>query len=229
MHGVADSCKAAGLTLLGGETADMPDVYNAGDFDLAGTIIGVVEKGKHIDGAKIDAGDVLIGLPSTGLHTNGYSLVRRVLGLKRADNDEAVRLLETKLEGTTISIGQALLEVHDCYWQKLARYLPDCKGIAHITGGGIFGNLSRILPPGLTAVVDRGMWPELPIFPFIQKQGMVSEKEMFSVFNMGIGLILVVAPDRVEELLDSLSPAYRIGSVQASVGGDIVEFSPSLT
>ncbi len=192
--GVAAACKAAGCALLGGETAEMPGVYLPGEIDLAGTIIGVVERSQIIDGSRIQAGDVIVGFPSTGLHTNGYSLARRVLdGL-----DWTTDMPE--LGGT---VGDALLIIHRSYIptvEALQSAGIDIKGLAHITGGGLIENPPRIFPEGIGAVIKRGSWNELAIFGLIQKLGHVSDAEMFRVFNMGLGMIAIISREQANLL-----------------------------
>jgi phosphoribosylformylglycinamidine cyclo-ligase len=206
--GVAKACREAGCALIGGETAEMPGVYEPGEIDLAGTIIGVVEKGKIIDGSRIQPGDVIIGLPSSGLHTNGYSLARRVLdGL---DWDEP----HAKLG---MSIGEALLQVHRLYVKPVQQLWAagiEIRGIAHITGGGFQENLPRILPEGVGGVIRRGTWPEVPIFTLIQRLGEISDNEMFHVFNMGLGMLVVVPPEQVHDTLTTLAGmGYAVGEI----------------
>ncbi|MGD0205365.1 MAG: phosphoribosylformylglycinamidine cyclo-ligase [Dehalococcoidia bacterium] len=233
VQGVASACQAAGCALLGGETADMPDIYSRGDFDLVGFIVGVVERGQIIDGSTIREGDVLLGLPSSGLHTNGYSLVRKVfgVGLGGDPEEERARLNHTYpgLEGT---LGEALLAPHRCYYNVLKaivgqvgaiRESPLLKGIAHITGGGIPGNLPRILPEGpstgsgqgLAARLRRGSWPVQPIFRLIQERGKVAEDEMYRTFNMGLGMVLACAPGDVEAVRANVPEALVVGEVIA--------------
>ncbi len=192
--GVAAACKAAGCALLGGETAEMPGVYLPGEIDLAGTIIGVVERGQIIDGSRIQAGDMIVGFPSTGLHTNGYSLARRVL-------DELDWMSEMPDLGGTV--GDALLTVHRSYIpsvEQLRNAGIDIKGLAHITGGGLIENPPRIFPEGIGAVIKRGTWTEPAIFGLIQELGNVSDAEMFRVFNMGLGMIAIVSREQASLL-----------------------------
>lgn len=208
--GVAAACKAAGCALLGGETAEMPGVYEPGELDLAGTIVGVVERSKVIDGSRIQPGDAIIGLPSSGLHTNGYSLARRVL--------DGLDWNEIRLE-LGEPIGDTLLQVHHLYLNaiKLLRMVEmDIRGMAHITGGGFHDNLPRILPDGVSAVIRRGTWPELPIFDLIQRQGQVADDEMFHVFNMGLGMLVIVPREQVNRI-DAALPdaAYVVGEIIA--------------
>ncbi|MGQ9571619.1 MAG: phosphoribosylformylglycinamidine cyclo-ligase [Dehalococcoidia bacterium] len=222
VQGVASACQAVSCALLGGETADMPDVYGPGDFDLVGFIVGVVERDQIIDGSTIRAGDVLLGLPSSGLHTNGYSLVRKLFGVGIGGDpeEERARLNRTYpgLEGT---LGEALLAPHRCYYNKLKPVLARLKGIAHITGGGIPGNLPRILPDGpsagsgqaLAARLRRGSWPLPPIFGLIQEQGNVAEEEMYRTFNMGLGMVLACAPEDVDAVRTTVPEALVVGEV----------------
>ena len=189
--GAAAACRANDCALLGGETAEMPGVYQPGELDVAGTIVGVVERARIVDGARIQPGDVILALMSSGLHTNGYSLARRVL----ADIDWDV--VHSDLGE---SVGAALLAVHRSYLQPVMALLDagvEVRGLAHITGGGVLDNLPRILPPGVGAVIWRGAWPEPPIFGLIQRLGDVSEAEMFHVFNMGLGMLAVIPPEAV--------------------------------
>ena len=204
--GVAAACRDSGVALLGGETADMPDLYPPGEFDLAGTIVGVVEQGRAITGDTIAPGDVLLGLPSDGLHTNGYTLARQALGLRPDDGSTSERRERLLRHEPSLgeSLADALLRPHRAYWTALRGALDRVKGIAHITGGGVGGNLERILPPGCAAVVERGMWPEPPIFGLIQQRGAVASDEMFRVFNMGLGLIVAVDPSDADALPDAL-------------------------
>ena len=203
IDGMARACRENGCALLGGETAEMPGFYQADEYDLAGFIVGAVDREKLLDGSSLRSGDLLIGLPSTGLHTNGYSLARRIvfdhLGL-------AVDSFVKELNG---SIGESLLAPHRSYRSAvrplLARGLV--KGMAHITGGGITENLPRMLPGGVQARVDRRAWTVPPIFRFLQDRGGVSDEEMFRAFNMGVGMILACAAQRAGEVLELLHAA----------------------
>jgi phosphoribosylformylglycinamidine cyclo-ligase len=234
VRGVASACQAVGCALLGGETADMPDIYGRGDFDLVGFIVGVVERGQIIDGTAIRAGDALLGLPSSGLHTNGYSLVRRVFGVGLGGDPEEERArLHRTYPGLKGTLDEALLAPHRCYYNELKPVFARLKGIAHITGGGIPGNLPRILPDGpsagsgfalkgsspkgqgLAARLRRGSWPVQPIFRLIQERGNVAEDEMYRTFNMGLGMILACAPADME--------AVRAQAPEALVVGEVVE------
>ena len=214
---VAAACREAGCALLGGETAEMPGIYQSGEIDLVGTVIGVVEREQIIDGLRIRAGDVLLGLPSTGLHTNGYSLARRVL--------DELDWNEPKAELGGVTIGDTLLAVHRSYRDPVEKLMDadiDIKGLAHITGGGMIDNLPRILPQGTAAIVQRGTWFEPPIFGLIQKRGSIDANEMFRVFNMGIGMLAVIPADQVREALAALPG-------DCSVVGRIVDGDGSVT
>ncbi len=187
--GMAKACKENGVALIGGETAEMPGTYSHGEHDIAGSITGVVEKDKIITGEKIVEGDILIGLPSSGLHTNGYSLARKILF------DIAKHDVNTTIDELGMSVGEALLKVHVNYSVPVLEMLDkgiDIRGIAHITGGGFIENIPRVLPANLDAQIALGTWPVLPIFSYMQKMGNVPTEEMYRVFNMGIGLVLVV-------------------------------------
>jgi phosphoribosylformylglycinamidine cyclo-ligase len=216
VQGVASACQAIGCALLGGETADMPDIYGRGDFDLVGFIVGVIERGQIIDGNTIREGDVLLGLPSSGLHTNGYSLARRVFGVALGGNPAEERArLGRSYPGLEGALGEALLAPHRCYYNELKPVFGRLKGIAHITGGGIPGNLPRILPEGLAARLRRGSWPVQPIFRLIQERGNVAEDEMYRTFNMGLGMIVVCAPEDVDTVREQVPDALVVGEVIA--------------
>lgn len=194
MSGLAKACKENECALIGGETAEMPDLYSNEDYDISGTIVGIVEKEKIIDGKKISSGDVLIGLKSSGLHTNGYSLARKIL-LNKFKLDNFIPELDCML-------GEELLKVHRSYLKVIYPLLEkfDIKGIAHITGGGIVGNTIRIIPNGLELKINWNSWPIPNIFQLIQSTGRISDEEMREVFNLGIGLILIVDKSIVEDL-----------------------------
>jgi phosphoribosylformylglycinamidine cyclo-ligase len=205
IEGMTQACRVAGCALLGGETAEMPGVYALGDYDLAGFIIGMVEAGRIPDPAQIETGDVLIGLPSSGLHTNGFSLVRKVF--------EDVPLTRVFPElGRPLS--DVLLETHASYLDELGRLR--WKGAAHITGGGLIGNVPRCLPDRLGARLDREAWNVPPIFELIRKRGRIADDEMYGTFNMGLGMILVVDPGEVP------SGALVVGEVVRHSGPDRV-------
>ena len=211
--GVAAACRAAGCALIGGETAQMPGVYEAGEIDLVGTIVGVVDRAQVVDGARIRSGDAILGLPSTGLHTNGYTLARQAL----EDLDWSAPLPELGC-----SPGQALLAAHRSYLEPIERLRAAGvapRGLAHITGGGFTENLPRILPAGCGAALRRGAWPEPPIFGLIQRRGEVEPAEMFDVFNMGLGMLVVVAAEDAARAQAALpGDAYLVGEVADGQG-----------
>jgi phosphoribosylformylglycinamidine cyclo-ligase len=225
--GVAAACREAGCALLGGETADMPGLYAEGDFDLVGFVVGIVERDAVIDGSRIREGDVLLGLPSDGLHTNGYSLVRKVFGVGLGgDPDEERRRLERTYPGLDGTLGDALLAPHRCYYNELKPVLRMTKGIAHITGGGIPGNVPRMLPEGLAARIDKPAlspaegpaWEPQPIFRLIQERGNIAEEEMYRTFNMGIGIVLAVAREDADAVRSQLPEALVVGEVMRGMG-----------
>jgi phosphoribosylformylglycinamidine cyclo-ligase len=220
VEGVARACAEAGCALLGGETADMPDVYAEGDFDLAGFIVGVVERDRIIDGSKVAAGDVLLGIASSGLHTNGFSLARKALNVADGESrDETLRRLDERpalLGGQ--SLGGALLATHRPYYKELAPVFDRVHGIAHITGGGYTENVPRILPPDLTAVFETRSWAVPPIFQLIQQRGEIAAEEMYEVFNMGIGLVLMVDREDVEAVRAAIPEAIDVGRIVEATG-----------
>lgn len=204
VEGMARACKENGCVLLGGETAEMPDFYPPGEYDLAGFIVGVVDKAKVIDGKSIVASDIVLGIPSNGLQTNGYSLARKLFfevgGYKP----------ETFLDELGETVGDALLKTHQSFLPQIGPLIDSgkIKGLAHITGGGFLENIPRILPDGVSVEIDRGTWPELPVFGVMQKLGNVSDHEMFRTFNMGIGMIVICSPET------KTSVATQTGSVE---------------
>ncbi len=211
VEGVARGCRAHGMALTGGETASLPDIYAPGDYDLAGTIVGVVEESAALHGDQIAAGDVLVGYQASGLHTNGYTLARRVCfdRLKLSVDSQVTEL------GTTL--GQALLAVHRSYFHALKPVLSVVHGMAHITGGGIAGNLVRVLPSTVEAVIDSRSWVWPPVFRFLMGAGGISEAEMREVFNIGVGLLVAVPPGEV----DRVRQAARTVGIETWIAGDI--------
>lgn len=211
VQGIAAACQNVGCALLGGETAEMPGVYQSGEIDLVGTVVGVVEQRRLLNGQAIQAGDVILGLASSGLHTNGYSLARNVLG-DFDWNEEHTEL------GATL--GEILLQPHRSYLGQIKTLWQagvDIRGLAHITGGGIVDNLPRILPEGIGATIQRGTWPELPIFNLIQQHGQIETSEMFRVFNMGVGMLIVVPSEHIELATESLNEElYMMGEITTS-------------
>ena len=208
IEGMSEACSAAGCALLGGETAEMPGVYALGDYDLAGFIVGRIEPGQRPDTSSISEGDVLVGLPSSGLHTNGFSLVRKVF------EDVPLKRVFPELGKP---LGEVLLEPHRSYLQELNAMR--WKGAAHVTGGGILGNLPRCLPEGLGARLDRRAWQVPPVFELIRKRGHVSNDEMNGTFNMGLGMVLVCSRDDVQK------GAMIVGEVVRQTGPDRVEIN----
>ena len=219
--GVGAACEANGVALLGGETADMPDLYQPGDYDLAGFIVGVAEREAIIDGSAIAEGDVLIALPSTGLQTNGYSLVREIFGVAQGGDEARDRaVLGARVEELGATLGDALLAVHGSFLEAVRPLLPLVRGMAHVTGGGLPGNLPRALPDGLAARLDAASWEVPPLFAHIQRAGGIEDGEMFRTFNMGVGMVLAVAPGDADAVLASAEGSWRIGEVVASGGGE---------
>ncbi len=211
VQGLAQACREVGCVLIGGETAEMPGLYTGKDYDLVGFIIGVVEKGKIIQGRAIVAGDSIIGLPSGGLHTNGYSLARKIFG----ETKEKLEIYYPELGRT---LGEELLEPHRCYYKELKPFLPVIKGMAHITGGGLIDNVPRILPQGVAAQIHSRSWTIPPIFQLIQQRGNVAQNEMYRVFNMGIGMVIICSPDNVAQITQALPETRFIGEVVKQKG-----------
>ena len=208
ISGLVQACQEVGCSLIGGETAEMPGIYSEMNYDLVGFIVGVVERKNIIGGSSIVPDDVILGLPSSGLHTNGYSLVRRVFGIDANPS----RLNEFYPE-LGKSLGEELLQIHRCYYPQLKPALPLIKGIAHITGGGFVGNIPRILPQDLAAHLHNDSWDILPIFKLIQENGNIKEAEMYQVFNMGIGMTLVCSPQQVATIVSILPQAKTVGKI----------------
>ena len=215
LRGLSRACRSAGCALLGGETAQMPGMYRRSEYDLAGCILGVVDRSKIIDGSKITQGDVVLGLASNGLHTNGYSLARKILF-------EKMRLKLNSLlpasPGQTITVGKELLRVHKNY-QPLLTKVPSgmIKGLAHITGGGLIDNLPRVLPSNCDAIIETKSWRVPRIFQILQQNGNVDAQEMYQVFNMGIGMVAIVA-NRHAQRTASILRAKRIGRIERGLG-----------
>ena len=212
LRGFSRACRSAGCALIGGETAQMPGMYRQGEYDLAGCIVGVVDRAKIIDGNKIKSGDIILGLPSNGLHTNGYSLARKILF-------EKMRLKpSSRLPGSTTILGAELLRVHKNYQPLLAKVPSDLiKGLAHITGGGLIDNLPRILPKNCDAVINTNSWRVPSIFQILQQNGNVDLAEMYQVFNMGIGMVAIVSERDAAKATRMLN-AKRIGFISRGSG-----------
>ena len=229
VDGVSHACKEAGCALIGGETAEMPGLYSRGHYDLAGFAVGVVEKKKLftedtfdlsgfivgvvekeniLDTGKINSGDALLGLPSSGIHTNGYSLVRKVFSI-----DENPSILSEYFDDIKCKLGDALLEIHKPYYPLIKDSMPLVKGLAHITGGSFYKNVPRILPETLGAIIDTKSWDPLPIFHLIKEYGAISDVEMYRVFNMGIGMIIICAQKDIDSIRSLLPGANLIGRV----------------
>jgi phosphoribosylformylglycinamidine cyclo-ligase len=212
VRGLSRACRSAGCALLGGETAQLPGMYRKGEYDLAGCIVGVVDRTKIIDGSKIQPGDVILGLASNGLHTNGYSLARKIFFEKMR------RTVNSRLSGSKITVGEELLRVHKNYQPLLAK-VPTrmIKGLAHITGGGLIDNLPRIVPPNCDAIIETKSWKVPRIFQILQQNGNVDAQEMYQVFNMGIGMVVIVARQDAQRAKSILS-AKRIGRIERGRG-----------
>jgi phosphoribosylformylglycinamidine cyclo-ligase len=211
VRGAAAACQAVGCALLGGETAEMPGVYAAGEFDLVGTIVGVVDRSKVIDGSTIQPGDAVIGLASSGLHTNGFSLARRVF------EGWDLRAVPPELGRP---LGEALLAPHRCYLAEVQRLRQTgvvVKGLAHITGGGLIDNPPRILPAGTAIELRRGRWPIPPLFHLIQRAGQIDDGEMAHVFNLGLGMLVITRADHAAIALAALGEGWLVGEVAAGV------------
>jgi phosphoribosylformylglycinamidine cyclo-ligase len=211
--GITRECRKNNCVLLGGETAEMPGFYSDGEYDVAGFIVGVVDREKVIDGKRIEAGDVLLALPSVGLHTNGYSLARKLF------LEVAGFTVNTLLDGVGKTVGEALLQPHLSYLGALNALLDSgsIKGLAHITGGGLTENIPRILPPNTAVEIKKGSWPVLPLFTLMQQIGNVPEPEMFRTFNMGVGMVIICARQDAESVQSHFRTlgehCYSIGSV----------------
>ena len=227
VEGIATGCKMADCALIGGETAEMPDVYRKDEYDMAGFAVGVVERHKIIDGKDVQKGDVVLGLASSGVHSNGFSLARAICFKKQNLKPD------TMIDELGTTIGEALLEPTRIYVKPIIKLLAQYKvkkivhAMAHITGGGLVGNLPRVLPSDCNAEIKKGSWDILPIFDYLQKSGPVTEEEMYRVFNMGIGYVLVVAPDFADSVTQKLEKygekVYRIGKITKGSGKVIMK------
>ncbi|MFO8011180.1 MAG: phosphoribosylformylglycinamidine cyclo-ligase [Dehalococcoidia bacterium] len=211
VKGLATACQEAGCALIGGETAEMPGIYARGDYDLVGFIVGVVEKERIIDGKTIEPGDDIIGLPSSGIHTNGYSLVRKIFDI----SPTSLNVFYPELRCT---LGEELLRPHRCYLNEIKPLLPKIKGLAHITGGGLVDNIPRLLRPGIAAKIDQSKWEVPPVFKLIQRLGKIDVQEMYRVFNMGIGMAIICPPEETQDLMAALTNAKLIGRVEEGRG-----------
>lgn len=215
IDGLVEGCKRVGCALLGGETAEMPGVYPDGEYDLVGTIVGIVERDRLIDGSKTKVGDQLVSFGSTGLHTNGYSLARRVL------LDSGKYRVDSKVASLGETVGEALLRPHKAYSNEILQLMKkfDIHGMAHLTGGGFYDNIPRVLPKKTKVVIKKGTWKVLPIFELIQKEGNVDDREMHHVFNMGVGMVLAVGKEQCDAFVAAAKglglDARWIGEVKA--------------
>ena len=218
IHGISEACEASGCALIGGETSEMSSFYGDGNYDLAGFAVGIVDREQCVTGESIEAGDIVLGLPSSGLHSNGYSLVRRIV------LEHKQLPLNTYIEVLGRTIGEEVLEPTKLYVKPILPLLEEnlVKGMAHITGGSFYDNIPRILPKGLGVIINSDAWPVLPIFRLLQEWGHVESKEMYHTFNMGIGMVLVVKPELVERVVEVLETehekVYSIGIVTEGDG-----------
>lgn len=215
VSGIAKACAEADCALLGGETATMPDIYRGNDYDLVGFIVGTVRKDALLKPENTRVGDVILGLASDGLHTNGYSLVRSVF-----ETDANPSVLGTSVPDTSHTLGEMLLRPHLSYLDVLKPVMGKIRGLGHITGGSFFKNIPRALADGLGADVEISAWTVPPLFKFIQKSGLIDDLEMFRVFNMGIGMAIVVEPSLVDEVLNEIPDAFNIGNVVQRAPGE---------
>lgn len=222
VKGIADGCELAGCALIGGETAEMPGMYTDGEYDIAGFTVGVADRKKIIDGSTIAPGDVLIGLASSGVHSNGFSLVRKVL------LEDSGLSLHEEVDGLQGKLGETLLTPTRIYVKPILELLKEysIKGMVHVTGGGFYDNIPRVLPEHVQAEIECGSWPVLPIFNLIQEKGKISDYDMYRTFNMGIGMILVVPAKDSEAIIEKLSSlgeaAYRIGAIAEGTAGVVL-------
>jgi len=219
VSGIAEGCKQSNAALIGGETAEMPGMYQAEDYDLAGFCVGVVEKSKIIDGSKVKSGDVLIGLPSSGPHSNGYSLIRKVIEVSNAD-------LSEKFDGATL--GERLLEPTTIYIKPLLALLEkvDVHAMSHITGGGLLENIPRVMPENACAVIDRKSWKRPAVFDWLQEKGNIEDMEMYRTFNNGLGMVLILDESHADEAISILKQnqiqAVRIGQIETKENDEAV-------
>lgn len=210
--GIAEGCRQSGAALIGGETAEMPGFYPEDEYDMAGFAVGIVDKKDVIDGTKIGAGDVLLGIPSSGIHSNGYSLVRKLFNPSK-DN------LSQHMNELGCTLGEELLKPTKLYVKAVSALKSqiEIKGISHITGGGFYENIPRMLPDNMYAVINKGTWPILPVFDLLQKTGDISERDMFNTFNMGIGMMLVISKDEADRAIEILKSVGETGYILGQV------------
>ena len=220
MRGITWGCRETGCALIGGETAQMPQVYSGDEMDLAGFVVGAVERDQLLEPHNVEAGDILVGVPSSGLHTNGFSLVRRVF-----NTDGNPNVLYRRFDELNHQLGEELLVPHRSYYPLMEPVMRLVTGLAHITGGGLPGKLPAVFPDNLAAEITRGSWPVLPIFKIIQAEGGISDQEMYRVFNMGLGMVAVCPEANVAKVLECLPDALVIGKMIARGEGEQVVFS----
>ncbi|MGQ9677930.1 MAG: phosphoribosylformylglycinamidine cyclo-ligase [bacterium] len=216
VKGLIKACRQNSCALVGGETAMMPDLYQSGDFDLVGFIVGIVEQSRIIDARNLKPGDLVIGLPSNGMHTNGYSLARKILFQK------AKLSLHSRLPGLRYSLGKELLRPHRSYFKSVYPILDSIKALAHITGGGFYDNIGRLLPTETSCLIKKSTWRPPQLFRLIQKLGKVPEEEMYRTFNMGIGMVLFVAQDKLSVVLRRIPKSRIIGKIVRGTFGVII-------
>lgn len=214
VKGIADGCQQGGMALIGGETAEMPGFYPENEYDLAGFAVGIVDRKQVIDGSQLEEGDVLVGLPSSGIHSNGYSLVRRLFDMTKEELEQPLE------EGSDVTIGEVLLTPTKIYVKQIQSLLAESiqiKAISHVTGGGFIENIPRMLLAGLQANIEKGSWPVLPIFHALQKRGQIEERDMYNTFNMGIGMVLALSKEEASKAIALLKAqgeeAYLIGEI----------------
>lgn len=217
VQGLGKACRENGCSLVGGETAMMPDIYRPRDFDLAGFIVGTVERRRIVDATRISPGDAVIGIPSSGLHTNGYSLARRVLF------DKAGLKVGSRVKGLARPLGEELLRPHRSYLKPVSPLLARVHALAHITGGGLYDNIARLLPREVSVVIHKSSWRPLAVFRLIQRLGNVPDEEMYHTFNMGMGMVLLVEPKQVNRILGSIPGSRVIGkAVRGTFGVSVI-------
>ena len=217
VQGLGNACRENGCSLVGGETAMMPDIYRPRDFDLAGFIVGTVERRRIVDATRISPGDAVIGIPSSGLHTNGYSLARRVLF------DKAGLKVGSRVKGLARPLGEELLRPHRSYLKPVSPLLARVHALAHITGGGLYDNIARLLPREVSVVIHKSSWRPLAVFRLIQRLGNVPDEEMYHTFNMGMGMVLLVEPKQVNRILGSIPGSRVIGkAVRGTFGVSVI-------
>ena len=220
MRGIAWGCRETQCALIGGETAQMPGVYRDGEMDLAGFVVGIVERKDLLEPTKVGVGDVLLGIPSSGLHTNGFSLVRSVF-----NTDDDPTALFRRYDGLAHQLGEELLQFHRNYYPMLAPALHLLNGLAHITGGGLPGKLPAVLPAHIGAQIDTRTWTPPPIFGLLQREGGISDEEMFRVFNMGLGMVAVCPEGNVNAFLEQIPEAFPVGQLVRRESDEQVTFS----